>query len=69
MSKEHSIRIGGEAVYVMQPGDGIVKGPNNVGRMLETVDGQVLPWGTFVSASRAEAIRKGRKRKRRGGVE
>lgn len=64
MSKtQDTIKIDGVEVYVMQPGDRIIKGPENKGRMLETVARVIMPWGTFVSASRAEAIRQSRKRK------
>jgi len=64
MSKDDTIKIDGADVYVMQPGDRIIKGFQNQGRSLLTVGGDLMPWGTFVSADRAEAIRKSRKRKR-----
>jgi len=61
---EKYIQFHGKKVYVMQPGDRIVRiGPDLRERELVRVDGRRLKWGLFVSADRAEALKKSRAKK------
>jgi hypothetical protein len=64
---DNHINFRGGKVYVMQPGDRIVRiGPDLRQRELVRADGRRMKWGTFISADRAEALRKSRARKEKG---